>query len=569
MRRSLPRKRRSAAPQQQPRPPQLLPRWLAITAIALAAVCLIGLFSTEIGDTDFWWHLKTGEYIAQRHSLPAPDPFAYTTALNPPAPVAHFNLTHEWLSQLMLYLVYAAGRFAAVILVRAALLAAVCGLSGFLAARLSGSLYAGLAAAFAAASVAMEFTADRPAIITFLAVAVFVTLLELRRWLWALPLLMLIWANCHGGFFLGWVVLLAYCTEKDRRRLWLITACAIAVSGLNPNAFGVLSTLFHYRRSELTANLVEWRPPSLWGPPYGFDVLSYAAVVVLARAWRRVRPAHWALFIAFAAASLFAFRNIMLIGFLAPVLIAAYWPFPFRAPRALAWAAPALIATAIITGVVTGTFFHLRVATWLVPEAAAEWLNANHVMRRMFNTYEQGGYLIWRLWPQQRVFIDGRALSESLYRDYQQILFNRGSYADQVAGPRAELLDRYGIQVVVMNTLDYVSGALYPLALALANPATPDWQLVYEDTQEVIFMRHLPAEIPAIPNKLGRVLRHLDAECEAYIEHSPDTPLCARTLGDYWLRNGVRDRGRRMFELYLQHAKNGDPEVDRRLQQLR
>lgn len=569
MRRSLPRKRRTAVSQTQPPPAQAWPRWLATAAVALAAVRLLGLFSTEIADTDFWWHLKTGQYIAERHSLPAPDPFAYTTALNAPTAVAQFNLTHEWLSQLMLYLVYAAGGFVAVIVVRAALLAAVCGLSGFLAARLSGSLYAGLAAAFAAASAAIAFTADRPVLVTFLGVAVFVTLLELRRWLWALPVLMLIWANCHGGFFLGWVVLLAYCIGQDRRRLWPVAACAIAISGLNPNGFGVLSTLSHYGRSELTANLVEWRPPSLWGPPYGFDVLLYAAIVVLAISWRRVRLPHWALFITFSAASLLAFRNIMLIGFLAPVLIAAYWPFPFRAPRSLAWAATALIAAAIIAGVLTGAFFQLRVARWLIPAAAAEWLNANHIRRRIFNTYEQGGYLIWRLWPQQRVFIDGRALSESLYRDYQQILFNRGSYADQVAGPRAELLDRYGIQVVVMNTFDYVSGALYPLALALANPATPDWQLVYEDPQELIFMRHVPVEIPAIANKFGRVLRHLDAECEAYIEHSPDTPLCARTLGDYWLRNGVRDRGRRMFELYLQHATTPDPDVERRLQQLR
>jgi MFS family permease len=568
MRRSLPRRRRSTGKQQQLPPLQPPPRWLAGTAVALLAVCLLGLFSTEIADSDFWWHLKTGQYIAEQRSLPAPDPFAYTTALKGDA-VAYFNLTHEWLSQLMLYLIYAGAGFGGVIIVRAALLAAVCGLSGFLAARLTGSLYAGLAAAIAAASIAVHFAADRPALVTFLGVAVLVTLLELRRWRWAAPVLMLIWANCHGGFFLGWVVLLAYCAGEDRRRLWPVAASSIAISGLNPNGFGVLPTLLDYRRSELTASLVEWRPPPLWGPPYGFDVLLYAAVIVLAISWRRVRLPHWAMFISFAAASLLAFRNIMLIGFLAPVLIAAYWPLSFRAPRVLAWAAPALIGAALLAGVSTGAFFQLRVAAWSVPEAAAEWLRAHHAVRRMFNTYEQGGYWIWRLWPQERVFIDGRALSEPLYREYQRILFNDGSYADQVAGPRAELLDQYGIQVVVMNTLDYVSGALYPLALALANPSTPDWQLVYEDAQEVIFMRHLPADIPALPDKFGRVLRHLDAECEAYIAHSPDTPLCARTLGDYWLRNGVKDRGRRMFQLYLQHAQTPDLEVERRLQQLR
>ena len=82
-------------------------------------------------------------------------------------------------------------------------------------------------------------------------VAVFVTLLELRRGSWALPLLALLWANCHGGFILGWVVLLAYCVTQSRedRRLWLVTACAMAASGINPNGFGVVSTLLAYRRS--------------------------------------------------------------------------------------------------------------------------------------------------------------------------------------------------------------------------------------------------------------------------------------------------------------------------------
>jgi hypothetical protein len=589
-------KRAAASRQRKATPQASLPAraahgcWLKIVAVALAAMCLVGLFSTEIADTDFWWHLKTGQYIVEHRSLPVPDPFAYTTSLHLSEAVMHFNLTHEWLSQVLLYLVYYVGGFPAVILVRAIVLAVVCGLAGLLSARLSGNLHAGIAAAFATASVASEFTADRPAVVTFIGVAVFMTVLEFRRYLWTLPPLGLIWANCHSGFVLGWIVLLAYCADafqkfqetapsgrgsetsslnrnpRERlRNLILITTISIAVSGLNPNGFGVLSALAAYRRSDLTANLVEWRPPSLWGPPYGFDVLLYAAIVVLAVSWRKVRLPHWILFAAFAAASLVAFRNILLIGFLAPVLIAAYWPLRMPAPGPVAWAAPLLMATGLVAGLVRGAFFQLRVATWTTPASAVSRLAANHVTGRMFNTYEQGGYLIWTLWPQERVFIDGRALSEAVNRDYRQILFNRGSYADQVAGPRAELIERYGIQVVVMNTLDYVSGALYPLALALANPASSEWQLVYEDSQDVIFMRRPPARIPVLANKLGRVLRHLDTECQAYIEQSPDTPLCARTLGDYWLRNGVRDRGRRMFQLYLEHARKRDPEVEQRL----
>ena len=62
-----------------------------------------------------------------------------------------------------------------------------------------------------------------------------------------------------------------------------------------------------------------------------------------------------------------------------------------------------------------GNAFQLRAAEWRYPAGAADFLLAHHVAGPIFNTYEYGGYLIWRLWPEQRVFIDGRSLSESLF----------------------------------------------------------------------------------------------------------------------------------------------------------
>src|SRR5206468_4797665 len=113
------------------------------------------------------------------------------------------------------------------------------------------------------------------------------------------------------------------------------------------------------------------------------------------------------------------------------------------------------------------------------------------ITQPMFNSYEYGGYLIWRLWPQQRTFIDGRALSESVFQDYARILYN---HDDSDGQPAAEtLLDRYGMQVIVMNTMETSAGLVYALAPALADPAQSQWKLVYNDAQAVIFMRTPPA----------------------------------------------------------------------------
>jgi hypothetical protein len=82
--------------------------------------------------------------------------------------------------------------------------------------------------------------------------------------------------------------------------------------------------------------------------------------------------------------------------------------------------------------------------------------------------------------------------------------------------------------------------ALYLLAPALANPVGAEWELVYDDSQAVVFMRRPPPGSPALSNKLGRMLRHMETVCKAYVENSPDYPLCARTLADYWLHNQER-----------------------------
>src|SRR5580700_7879331 len=99
--------------------------------LGVAGLFLLGLFSTELSDPDAWWHLKTGQYIVTQHRLPDPDPFAYTTALAKPAypgepATQRFNLTHEWLAQVAMYLIEIIGGLAAVVLWKALLLAFCC-----------------------------------------------------------------------------------------------------------------------------------------------------------------------------------------------------------------------------------------------------------------------------------------------------------------------------------------------------------------------------------------------------------------------------------------------------------
>jgi hypothetical protein len=554
--------------------------------LILAALCLSGLFSTEIADPDFWWHLKTGEYIAQHGSLPVPDPFSFTTNLGKPMyageeKVRNFNLTHEWLAQVILYAIYRVTGFPGIVLFKTFLLLGFCGLAGLIAARRTGNFYDGLAAALAAAAIASEFSVDRPALITFFMTALFIAIVEFGWKLWLLPVLTLAWANCHGGFFLGWVVLGAYSAEilwrrgralEDRDWQFLaMAALSVLLSGLNPNYFRIGEILWLYRRSPITAALIEWRRPYLWGPPYAFDILLYVAGATLLIWRRKVRLADWLLYIAFGAAALLSFRNIILIALVAPMIIVTYFPWrPKLSPkmqRAVSYAALAVLFAWLGSGLARGDGFRFRAAQWRYPAGAAKFLLDHHITGPIFNTWDYGGYLIWSLWPQQRVFIDGRALNESVNKDYRRALLNPGGQLFEMGDAREEVFVRYQIEAIVMNCFEYTTGTIYPLALALAMPDQTDWKLVYDDGPSMIFLRHPPLDMPFFSQ--ARVLDHLEAECQMHVDRDPENSLCARTLGFLFIRTKNPDRARRQLGLYLAHPYGGpDPEATQAYRQL-
>lgn len=525
------------------------------------AVFLVGLFSTEFADTDAWWHLATGRYIATQHRLPWPDPFAYTTGVAKPAyageeATRRFNLTHEWLAQTAMYLVYAVGGFGAEVLWKGFLLALLCLTVGHVARLRTGSTLWGIASGLAAATLAVEFAHDRPSILSFVFTALFIAIFEEDRWLWLLPPLALVWANCHGGFFLGWVVCGAYSAQallrRDWRILWL-SGAAVALSLVNPNGFGVISTLLRYRHSALTGTLQEWSRADLWGPPWAFVILLYGSALVMALAWRRVRLSDWLLFGAFAAAAIGAFRNEMLIGLLGPILIAGYFPWERALPVRAHYAAAAALACASVWGIAGGNFFQLRAAEWRFPAGAAQFLRDHGITAPLFNTYEYGGYLIWR---GERVFIDGRALSETAFQDYRMIMGTPPGDAR-----RDQTLARYGVGAMVVNGFEYNSGTLYPVVLAMTDPAESGWKLVYDDPQALVFVRQPPAGIEALDK--SRVVDHLENECRLHVERDPEFSLCARTLADLFLKSGNRARARGLLGLYLEHPYADDPEARR------
>ncbi len=541
------------------------PTWIRPLLLGLTAVLFLTWFSGEVGDTDIWLHLMTGRHTLETRALTVPDPFSYTsnlasTAYHGEAKTRYFNLTSEWLAQILMYVIHAATGFPGLVLLRAAILIAFCGLVGLMAWWRTNGFYRSLAAAIAAGAVAINFQQSRPFLVTFLLLAVTMAILERRRWMWALVPVFIFWANCHGGFFMGWVMLGAYCGEalirrlrkqpvEGERQLWLVTIASFLASGINPNGFRIIEIMLYYRGSSIQSSNLEWQYPAFWEPS-AYSLVLFGSVVALLLSWRRTRPVDWILYFVFAAASLLAVRNTILMGLVGAVLLGAYLPANLPAwkravPAAAEFAAAGLVAIAIMLALHGGSAFQLRAAEWLLPTQAADFLKAHNVSGRMFNTYENGGYLVWRLWPAERDFIDPRGLSEEAYADYGRILY----YADSNGGKSAdELLAKYGIQVLVLDGFDRFTGKIHTLAAALSDPSQKEWKLVQADNRSIVFMRQPPPGVQPLNNL--QALQSIESQCQQQIEHDPKQPACARGIADFYTLIGEKARAAQWMAYY-------------------
>jgi hypothetical protein len=127
-------------------------------------------------------------------------------------------------------------------------------------------------------------------------------------------------------------------------------------------------------------------------------------------------------------------------------------------------------------------------------------------------------------------------------------------------------MERYGIQLIVMNTFEPTGGTMYVLAPSLADPSQTKWKLVYQDAQSIVFMRMPPPGVEAL-NPLD-VFTHIEAECELHMEHEPQYTRCARSLGQIFARIGDYPRARKWVGIYLAHPHDPDPQAEEAWQKL-
>ncbi len=330
-----------------------------------------------------------------------------------------------------------------------------------------------------------------------------------------LPLTMLLWANLHRGFMMG-TALIALFGVSETVRLYLkrgidkpflkgclIMAVAISASFINPNTYKPYLELIVFQASALQQRTSEYLSPVtlMLHRQYLVSYWLYltASAIVFGLSSRRMDKTNLLIFVFLAALSLSAFRYIPFFVFVTAPYVALYLSDILKIPLppngrgekkgTLYFARPISVLAALL---VIATFMFmlksfdstlgsaLRHPTMArrFPEKAASFIEEHHLPGRIFNHFNWGGYLIWRLYPERRVFIDGRALSLKAFSDYTEILWDKDKWK--------ALLGYYGVRVIVMPRSNPLTGELYELINRLYED--PDWALVYSDDTAMVFL---------------------------------------------------------------------------------
>lgn len=446
-----------------------------------------------VTDNDVWWHLKTGEYIIRSHSIPTVDIFSYTIAGRP-------WLAFEWLAQALLHLVYTAAGLSGLTLFKAAVVAAV-----FLLLLRSVRDEEPLAAfpLLAAGFLAMrDGLRERPQLFTYLFAAVYGYIFRMKKErAWLIPILQVFWANMHGPASVIGVALAAVYVPFEpsfsRNRKSALLVLTAAATFVTPHGWDIFRYFYVFFREGFNKLILEYQSP-VFSPVFAaYFVLVLLSLVVIVRWFERFvalkeRPdARDALALALGlAASFAAIRNIPVFAVIAlPVLINEFSKIQrnvvrkglsFRSPAAAAAAGAVMLSAFWFAGSALDTSGKYAFGTGDAHRArgAAAFLARARVKGPVFNDYDLGGYMIWKLWPEYRVFVDGRLVEYGAKFVEDSFYF----WKPEIWG---RLDKEYGFSAAVIPQESfYACGNIDRLK---------EWALVYWDDGALVYLKDVPA----------------------------------------------------------------------------
>ena len=479
--------------------------------VILASFCIVLALHLvkPLFDPDFYWHLKTGFWIWDNRGLPEIDPFS----INPQQADSHrtrFILTSYWLFQLLLCGFYKLGGFSGIIFFRF-ILAAIF-IAVFYRFSVRKNFLAVLAAGIGIIQILEAHFPERPQFISFICAALLLSLVfnwlrekDKRLFPLMIPLCltMILWANMHGGFLLGLILLscilltetvkyihpgLSPLPVRDYCTLCISISAAILISFVNPNHIHSIEMMLPSKEANsfIYTSILEFASiyecfKSIGGyePIIAFCTYIFALILVCTSrdrtniTWMGVlillgymglsHVRYYPFFLI--CLSLFALQYVdtHVIGKTAKLAFLAF--FIIVATFSLS-KTPENLTRISKYGWVPASYF---------PVKGCDYINANGINGNVFTSMNWGGYVIWRLSPQQKVYIDGRQMDPARSWEYFYGMDNWKM-----------IFDKHDIRVVITPILDEL---FKPSPLKQALEADAGWRLVNTGNNGAVFVR--------------------------------------------------------------------------------
>lgn len=493
-----------------------LPKTTEIIVISSLLIFYFFLLAQPINfsTADLGRHLKNGELFFQKFSIPKTNLYSYTYPDRP-------FVNHHWGSGVILYLVQRVSGFGG-ISIFFIVLSLLTFLLFFHSAWRGSNIWPVSILAIVSLPVIASRVEVRPEVFSYLLAGVFFWILWNyqrgkipQKALYLLPILTVVWVNLHIYFFLGGVLVLAFLLEnvwqkfvyKNKgafskiNRLGIIFLTLGLAVLLNPSGLkGALYPLkifgnYGYRLFEnqsvfFIEKLFQYPPALYFKILFAVSFLSW--LVVLWRAAKKKTQFNLGLFllwIFFSYLGWRAVRNFTLFGYFALtissinlgglVFVKKQWRYRKFVP--------VFLLIFVLAGIMSSNpaFWQSRQSSGLGLQKgtlnAVEFFKKNGLRGPIFNNYDVGGYLIYNLYPQEKVFVDNRpeAYPASFFQE-THILMQENEEKWQ------EIDKKHNFQTIFFWRHDLTPWGQKFIAQRINDPA---WALVFTDNYHLIFIK--------------------------------------------------------------------------------
>ena len=477
-----------------------------MSALLFFILCLYFLhpIPLDIQNGDLGRHLLLGKIIVNSGNVPLTNLISYTNTNYP------FINTH-WLSEVIFYLLYTVSGFNGLIILTAVLSVITLALVFIPTIRKFDS-FATILITLVYLQVYFERTEVRPEVFSMLLLAIFITILykyrkKYTRWIFTLIPLELFWVNFHIYFFVGIVILLlflldAYFAKKEafnsKKTLTLafVTIAAGLVTLCNPNfingAVYPLLVLHNYGVS-IQENDNFFLAMSLYKDPSFFFFGLSLIVLWLAIFFARKKMTRIDIFLAtfFTFMGIFAVRDFTLfvIGTFIPAVTALSslttfisHKFQEEKVRFIKITFLIIVSLIFIPSIKADIDIH-GIGLGVTDNArdAADFLLKNNLDGTIYNNFTIGSYLAYRLYPKEKVFVDGRP--EAYPKEFFQNIYYP-MQTSQTVFDQTE--NKYNFNTIF---LDYTDTSENQLINQLLKSNT--WKMIYLNSEIVIFVKNI------------------------------------------------------------------------------